>query len=253
MAIARQVMQLVNMRDLMKPPFCALLIGKPKSGKSHLAKYLTYFYCAARHSLAPNELAQWVVVFTGSRFNDDYSFLPEQAIREYSKDSFIEYKERMDQMASEAKRQGKKLPQNLLIMDDLAGILNASDELFNSFVTRHRHYSTNIIVCIQYVNKNISTTVRECITHAFLFKSKKRITIKALWEAFGQDFSLEDFEQLLWARANNEEHTCMLVMEHVDEIAENYRTFKAPAQLPNRRIVFGTGGSNSSRDTSPRS
>jgi hypothetical protein len=230
-------MESVRVYDLIKPPFCILAVGKPRSGKSHLCKFLTYYFCASS-DVPEKDRPQWVKVFTGSRFNSDYAFLPDKSVSEYTRDSFEEYVDRMTELAEEAKSKNQKMPQNILILDDLVGLLSASDELFNSFISRHRHYGTNVLIAVQYLKKNISTTVRECITHAFMFKSKKAITTQALHEAFGQDFDYESFKQLLWTRASNEEHVAMLYIESEDDPNENYLRFKAPSKLPDRSIRF---------------
>jgi hypothetical protein len=68
-------------------PSVNLLVGKPKRGKSHLLKYLIYYYTIGD---APDENKyQWLVVFTGSKFNNDFKgMIPDRSVIEMNRNTY---------------------------------------------------------------------------------------------------------------------------------------------------------------------
>ena len=64
---------------------------------------------------------------------------------------------------------------------------------------------------------------------AFLFNSKGKRTLEALFENFGQLF--EDFKSFkaYFQQLTSEKHTAMLFIQDIDNIDENYLQFKAPS------------------------
>lgn len=56
------------MNGIPKPNSVTLIVAKPKSGKTHLVKYILYNWVY-------NDLIDFAVVFTNTKFNGDYDFI----------------------------------------------------------------------------------------------------------------------------------------------------------------------------------
>ena len=83
--------------------------------------------------------------------------------------------------------------------------------------------------CFQYIYGRGSTPVlRECTTLAFLFNSKGKRTLEALFENFGQLFdSFQEFKDY-YLECTKEKYTAMLYIQDVENRDENYLQYKAP-------------------------
>jgi hypothetical protein len=86
--------------------------------------------------------------------------------------------------------------------------------------------------------KSVSTCFRECTNVACIYNSKFKNSIKALYEAYGQLFnSYDDFVERFQG-ITKERFTCMVYDASVDELEDNYVSFKAIENIPNFRLKY---------------
>lgn len=180
------------------------------------------------------------MVFSGSLFNGDYDYIDSNyTVQGYSEEQLEIY---VNWLRKQKQEKGDKMESNFLIFDDVVGILDSNTSFFSNFITTFRHTKTTIFICVQYLKRNISTTVRGCINHAILFNEKTERSRRAYWEDFGQAFpKFEDFvAHFEKVTGDSDLHTAMLCVENVESREDNYLPLRAPAKLPNVEICWGS-------------
>jgi hypothetical protein len=86
--------------------------------------------------------------------------------------------------------------------------------------------------------KSVSTCLRECTNVAFIYNSKFKNSLKALYEAYGQLYaSYDDFVER-FQTITKEKFTCMVYHADIDELEDNYVSFKAPEVLPKFKLRY---------------
>ena len=205
---------MTNDIDFSKPRVI-LLIGKPRRGKSNSIKYFILKNSGERKHF------KFGLVFTGSKFNNDYNYIPDDYIFEGYQENVLEnYLLELEQM----KKKDGKIPPSFIILDDLVGILNKYDGHFTNFVTKHRHYNITIFLAVQHLNTGASTTLREVCTHALMYRSSGYNTIKSLWLNFGQRFDKYNDWKKFFVEHTTEPFTALLY----DASNEVYSEFRSP-------------------------
>ena len=202
---------------------CLLFVGKPKKGKSNAIRYiilknsLDKFKGSAKYEFG--------ICFTRTKFNGDYDFLPEEYVYDgYDEEVLERYLKALEEQIS----QGKKVPANFVIFDDLIGLLSKNNPFLTNFLGTHRHTNTHIFLATQHLKTGASTTLREICSHAILFNSKQTNTLQSLFENFGQFFdTIGDFKDNFWD-ITREKFTAMLYLQDIDDINDNYLSYQAP-------------------------
>lgn len=222
--------------DDLEVPNVFLLCGKPKKGKTHLLKYLLYHFFGVLDEQRPKDKCfQFGVVFVGTKFNHEYTFLPDKYVFEgYDETKMSQYLDGLKKKV-EAK---EHVPPNFIVLDDLVGILDTNRGKFTNMVTTFRKTNTSVFILTQYLNKNVSTTCRECVNYAFIFNSKTEKTINAAYEAFGGLFPNKNTFKAHFLKAAAKPFESMLYIETVEDLEKNYYTFKAPGELPEQDIEY---------------
>ena len=202
---------------------CILLLGSPKKGKTNACRYLLMknslenFRGAAKYEFG--------LVFSGSAWDGEYDFLPQDYVYDhYDEQVLRQYTEGLEKMRNE----GKRIPRNFVVLDDLVGLLNKNDPFLINWITKIRHYRTHCYLTAQHLKTGANTTLREVCTHAFMFNSKAFNTLQSLYENFGQMW--ENFQQFkdVFLKTTSEPYTAMLYLQDQDDIRKNYLQFKAP-------------------------
>lgn len=211
--------------DWSTPQIC-LFVGKPNRGKTHAMKHLVMERC-----LAPDGF-KFGVVFTGTTFDDEYDWVPNNAvIQGYDRVAFFRYLSFLEEMSP-------NIPSNFIIFDDLVGILDKQDPYLLNFICNHRHYNCTVFLSIQYIFQGATPTLRECVTKAFLFNTKTKKTLNALFECYGQFFErYKDFKTFFMEKTSKK-FECILFVQDNDDIRENYFEYKAPAELPLVKLIW---------------
>lgn len=206
--------------DNMFFPCVIVALGRPRSGKSHLIRWLVTYFSIV------NKKFKWIRVFTGSQYNDDYDFLPEEAVTDYSSDKLKRYH---DQLIAIRKDKSKDtMPLNVIIFDDLLGKLQ-SDSVFEQLISTYRHTKTVIILANQYVKTRASaTSLRSFTSYAFLFRALDQASIKAYYEWYNMGFDKYEDYKRHFLETTKEDHTAMLYIQQAKSKNSNFYAFKAP-------------------------
>ena len=194
-------------------------IGRPRQGKSNAVKYHIL-----RNTLNGKQRFKFGIVFTRTKFNEDYSYIPDEYIYTQYKPSILrKYMDGLEKM----KNEGKEIPPNFVIFDDQQGLLNRNDPLLTNFVSSHRHYNSNIFFCFQYLF-GASPLLRECTTYAIMFNSKGNRTLQGLYENFGMLFdNFNDFKKHFF-KITKKSYNAMMYIQDINDLKNNYLQFKAP-------------------------
>ena len=202
---------------------CIILVGSPSKGKSNCIKYLLLknsldkFKGCAKYEFG--------IVFARSSFNDDYNFIPDEYVyTHYDQAVLQKYLEGLEKQIAE----GKQVPMNFVVLDDMIGLLNKHDPFLINAISRSRHTNTHYYFAVQHLKTGANTTMREVCTHAIMFSSKSNNTLVSLYENFGQLF--EKFEQFKeeFLKTTKEQYHAMLYLQGEDEIDNNYLSYKCP-------------------------
>ena len=207
-----------------------VFVGKSYRGKSYFLKYLI------SDRLNRNKF-KFGLVFTTTKFNGDYKFLPDNRVIEgYNEEILKKYFNNLKRI----KDKDGEVPPNFIIFDDLVGVLANQTSFFNSFITTCRHLNISVFIAVQYLTgKNaISPTMRQQTTHAIMFHSKMKSTVENLYENYGQMFdSLKEFRQH-YDEITKDQYVAMIYLEKEDDINKNYFGIRAPKNIPELKFEF---------------
>jgi len=89
---------------------------------------------------------------------------------------------------------------------------------------------------------SVSPIMREQTSHCIMFNSKVQRTLNNLWENYGQLFPKKEFFAHL-AQATDERHVgtrhaACVYHEHLDRLELNYKSWLAPASLPDGEVIL---------------
>ncbi len=169
-------------------PFLFCMYGKPGEGKSALAQYVVY-------EKLRTKAVDYVIVVKGSSWNDDWRWLPEEAIK-------TQWTEDIRQQIIEAQTQEDR-GHLCLVLDDQAGSFPWDDDSTTELIIKYRQYNTSIIITMQYVYK-IPPVIRECSSHAAIFKQTTKRSKEALYDTYGGDWEKkDDFYRMLKDNTGN--------------------------------------------------
>jgi hypothetical protein len=197
-------------------PSVHLMVAAPKSGKSHLIKYL--IYCLAR-----SRRIHYVVVFSGTAFNNNYDFIPKSYV-------FSDYDENV--LAQIMSYQQTSNKQVLIVFDDCVAFdhIFRSSQLFNKLITEHRHYKATVFIATQYIYK-VSPTIRESCAYYWIFAQRTKRAYEAIYETVGCNSHDEflDFKKFI---LDNTGDYYVIFADRMEEPEKMYKRFKAPSTLP---------------------
>jgi len=211
--------------------FLLINIGKSFKGKSYMTRYLL------QHMFKSGRL-KFGLVFTPTKFNNDYAFLPEKCIIEgYDEEILKIYIENLKQLKENNKG---IIEPSFILFEDVSGILNNQSNFFINFIATFRHLNINIIINVQYLlGKNcINTIMREQCSHCIMFNSRTKRTLDALYENFGGLFDSFNLFKQYFFNITKQKYTAMLYLEREDDINNNYIAIKAPSDFEINKIEF---------------
>ena len=199
-----------------------LLVGKSERGKTYLTKFLIDYITNSLN------VFKFGIVFAKSASNGDWDFLPKNSVFDgWKQDKFEAYIKWLEQVRRE---KGDAMPCSFLVLDDLFGTKALmGNEAFDSFLARSRHLGVTVFNLVQYLNSAASSTIlREQSSHVFMFNSKTKRTLTALFEWFGLGFdSYDEFAKYMEEKTKKDLNTAVLYIEK-NEADNNYFSFKAP-------------------------
>ena len=205
--------------DLSGKAKCLLLCGACGKGKSNCMRYILL------KNLVDRKFFQFGIVFTNTKFSNEYTFLPKKYIIEgYNEEILKKY---LNKLGKYKEKHGY-VPPNFVIFEDLIGVLNVKHNPFLiNFFGSHRHLSCMVAILTQHLNTGSSTLFREIVTHSFCWNSKQMNTMESIWLNFGQLF--ENFEHFKknFLDITKKPYTAMLYLQENDDIENNYFSYLA--------------------------
>jgi energy-coupling factor transporter ATP-binding protein EcfA2 len=212
--------------DLEKSNFL-LVAGKPAAGKSHAIRYIL-------HLLHPDynpDPVRFIIVFTTTKFNGAYAFLPQE---------YIHTKYDPEVLSSLIKIQqdtGAKY-RAAVIFDDLLSTKAFSSDLFTQLATTFRHLRIDIIISTQYLYR-VPPVTRECATRVLIFRQVTKRSLDALYESFGQFFkNAKEFSDYLLKNTGNYQFVLFKSNSSDEDVRKIYRIMKCPAEVPMFTYVY---------------
>ena len=206
-----------------------LLIGPSRAGKSHFLKAYILDMSVNRHYF------NFGIAFLGTAYNkDSYNYLPEKAIIVgYDENRLVSYLDTLKAI----RKSGRQLPPNFIILDDVMGLLKDNSPVFTNLITTYRWTNTTVIIGIQYANK-LNAVIKSNTSFAIMFNSKQKRMIHGLYENFGQLFDNEAQFKRHYFQITSRKYTACLFNEEENELDKNYLPIKAPAELPDTKLVY---------------
>jgi len=205
-------------------PQIYMFVGKPKSGKSTCIRKIMHAYKKV-------DYFKFGVVFCPT-VNDDYNWMGDRkrVIHDFSTERLLKYFKGMWEKQEKLKEEGKssKLPPNFVILDDCLSTMNFQEPEVQNLIARYRHTGTTIFFAAQYLVgvQATSTAFREFTNTAFIWGQKTQNSINGVWRAYGQDFKLDEYKELL-KEATREPHYCLVVRTDIPERKDGkYKRFK---------------------------
>jgi hypothetical protein len=207
-------------------PSLYLLLGKQGSGKTHLLKDLFY-------SFLKNDFYEFGYAYSASSHyaeeKDALSFLePKHVYRGYSEKHLQGYIEGLIQYKEKLKKDGKPMPRNFLIFDDVLKLVNFNSDWFANWLARFRHTNTDVYFTAQYLKGGLGTTFREYCNASFMFAQDSARSLKGVYEEFGCTAyeKLDDFIQM-FTRETKPDHQCVVYVRKLGDLKTSWFTHKA--------------------------
>jgi hypothetical protein len=212
-------------------PFSILVCGKPKTGKSHIIKYLLYLFT---HKNDIETMFSYGVVFCKTKFNHSYDFIPKQWLYDRYEPKALKA---LMNVQSTIRQNGYMPPHAFVIFDDCLGAKQFKSDLFKDLVQNYRHYNITPIISTQYVAR-IETVNRECVSNAIIFRQFSKPAIEACYKSFGQRFNGEaEFKKYMYD--NTGDYRFIFVNnECIDSQESPYKIMKGPPNIPDPIIYY---------------
>ena len=161
---------------LLDRPSIILLVGRPASGKTTALK-------AIIHQIVKMKKPYFGRFYVSTKFSGDFEFVSDEDVFEnYTQEHLEEYVLKIK--AWEKKNSKKKVPQNLLVIDDALGQINWCSKFWRNLISTHRHWGMSILVATQSLSAGghgSSTLLRNCVDMAILYHSSFINTQKAIY------------------------------------------------------------------------
>lgn len=220
-------------------PSIFIISGVCGSGKSHLLKYLLYSR-TIDSTLSKKDKFQQILVFTGTKYNGFFDFLPSKYVMQgYSESKLKKYHDYLMKKAEQCKKQGKEMPQNAIVFDDIAGLLNSRTGFFTNMISTFRHTNTSIFILIQYLVNACSPAMRSLANYVFAFADSTERARKNLFDLMGSGCNDPKEFTKLFSKTTEEEYTALLF--NARGRVKNqlvYSKFKAPSDMPSVKLNY---------------
>ena len=133
-----------------------LLLGKQGSGKTHFLKSLLRDGFKSGHF-------KFGRVYVRTKFNKDFDFMPEKAVQQnFSLDKIQTYCNKLAKWREE--NDGQMVPANVLVLDDMLGLVRHNDPRWTNLLANLRHYGMTII-CTSHSTLQRGVPRPRCVTN----------------------------------------------------------------------------------------
>lgn len=207
-------------------PGLYIICASQGSGKSHLIHYLMY---KLRKDFA------YGLVFTNTFFdNNPFEYIPLKYIHPEYDEKVLEGL--MDLQAELVDKGVEK--EAFVIFDDC---IDDKDEftspVLKRLTTQLRHYHITVIFSTQYCNA-LPPRMRTNAMGVFIFKTDTEISLRALYESYGQTFgAFSNFRDFVMK--NTGDFKFIYYNKFVNgEIEDKYKIMRAPEHIPEFKIKY---------------
>lgn len=201
----------------LETPYIVAVYGIPKSGKSHLIKYLVY------QSYIKDQFDFYLVV-TGTKFNGSYQeFINKKFVHNYSEKIIKKLLKKSAQW-----KENEVDVRTLLILDDVLGESNFNDGLFTKLINNYRHYNISMIIASQYINK-IPPNFRSNVKYAFIFNQTTERALTAAYDSyFISHYTFDEMKKLF---TKLKRYECFFISTEEYDKSKKFRKFIAPEKI----------------------
>lgn len=202
------------------------LCGTPKGGKSHLLEHIL-------KTLLCNGALKFGIVFTGTKFNNGYNWLPDERVYgEFDLDVL----ERWLAFLVKVKKAGKEV-NSFIVFDDCISSLPLTNKRWRQFLIAYRHYGLTLFFTTQATNLS-DTLLRAQTEHAFIFAQHNKRQFEASYDWVGGLFeTIKEWRAFLNKHTGNY-NAVWWRREAPAEKSKKYWSFKAPKELKRVKFVF---------------
>jgi hypothetical protein len=160
-------------------PMSAIVVGAPKQGKSHLIRYILSQLNSKKDTY---QHINYMLLFTKTKFTGAYNDIvpKEWQYNNYNENAI----KKLMSIQESYHNKGYKCPPALILFDDCLSKKDFQKQSFLDLLCNYRHYNISIIISAQYLLGNISTTNRECISQAFIFKLKSYNSLNGVYNSW---------------------------------------------------------------------
>lgn len=212
--------------DRVTPGF-TILVARPASGKSHLAKYLLML----DHPDYNKNPIRYGLIFTTTKFNGYWNeiFPPDYVHPRYDSSPL--------QSLMDIQRENNQ-HRAVVVFDDCLDQKAFASQLFLDLSTTFRHYNIDVYILVQYLYK-IPPVVREVATRVGMFRITTERSLKACYESFGSFFKrYDDFRKFLIDRTGDYKFLWYIANSSKENIDEIYYVMKAPERVPDIKFEY---------------
>jgi len=207
-------------------PNITLLVSSPKRGKSYAIKHMCY-------DLYESNRIEKIFVFSGTAFNNDYSFIPSKFLTSEYTDN------KLKQIITWQKNRitNGKAKNIMIIFDDM---MNLTEKLTKPFwrklISEYRHYKISLVFSVQYI-KGVGPLMRDCARYVILFKTDSRLALQSIYDCFMTEMnSIKEVKKFL--NTNLKEKYTFILIDRYSNKEDKYRLLKAPDELPNYKLKY---------------
>lgn len=224
----------------------ALLIGEPGSGKSYLSKWLTWWMYA---------FYDFVLVLSPTAgLNGNYDYVhPNLVHKEYYDGFFDDILKFMAEQSEIAEEEKRDPPSMLLDLDDIIGLIPFNSPAWKQFIIKYRHYKITLKILAQYLNTEVPTLTRNCITDYFVFPHQlSEQNMRGLWKTMGTE-GWDDWEDFMnEAMRKLKPHEFLYFQRRDKDLKrkERYQIMKAPPKEKMPKFYIEPEEDSSSEESS---
>jgi hypothetical protein len=203
------------------------LIGTSKSGKSYLLEHIL-------KTLLASKQLKFGIVFTATKFNAGYSFLPDKYVYpDFDMDTLQDWLRFLVRI----KKSGKDIPPSFIVFDDIIASIPQATKPWTQFLTTFRHFNITLFFTTQYPNM-ATPLLRSQTEYAYLFQITNDKQCRATYEAFGTLLpNVKAWKEFL--NRHTGDYKC--VIYHRDappRMDAKYKSYKAPSKQRNIRFEY---------------
>jgi len=212
--------------SLFEIPGHALIVGKTKSGKSYLCRWLLKNLWMAR------KFASGGIISMTSSMTGEWDCIPKQY--HIHPDATKKYMQLLMDQQRQLVSQGIK--RNIfLVIDDAIGMIDWSDRFYIQFMGTARQYYISVFIIVQYMVR-VHPSIRAQTDNIFYMRMcSERELANAYNQSFSLNFKYEEFKAFLRA---NTEGSYKAIRHHNSSTSNQADRIFCILQAPSQEVPF---------------